>query len=56
MIPNQHRSVNPMELTLNQAVMNVQMSGIRRFTALARSTPGACTLTIGEPDRTPRRG
>ena len=39
-----------MELTLNQAVMNVQMSGIRRFTALARSTPGACTLTIGEPD------
>ena len=29
-----------MELTLNQAVMNVQMSGIRRFTALARSTPG----------------
>ena len=40
-----------MELTLNQAVMNVQMSGIRRFTALARSTPGACTLTIGEPDQ-----
>ena len=46
-----------MELTLNQAVMNVQMSGIRRFTALARSTPGACTLTIGEPDQnTPEGG
>ena len=45
-----------MELTLNQAVMNVQMSGIRRFTALARSTPGACTLTIGEPDQNTPEG
>ena len=39
-----------MELTLNSAVMGVETSGIRRFTALARSIPGARTLTIGEPD------
>ena len=26
------------------------MSGIRRFTYLVRDTPGACALTIGEPD------
>lgn len=39
-----------MELTLNSAVMGVELSGIRRFTALARSTPGAVLLTIGEPD------
>ena len=39
-----------MELTLNSALMGVEISGIRRFTALARSTPGACLLTMGEPD------
>ncbi len=39
-----------MELKLNEAVMNVQLSGIRRFTFLVRDTPGACALTIGEPD------
>ena len=39
-----------MELTLNSALMGVEISGIRRFTALARSIPGACLLTMGEPD------
>lgn len=39
-----------MELTLNSAVMNVELSGIRQFTYLVRDTPGACALTIGEPD------
>ena len=39
-----------MDLTLNSAVMGVELSGIRRFTALAKSTPGAVLLTIGEPD------
>lgn len=39
-----------MELTLNRALGGVETSGIRRFTALARATPGAMTLTIGEPD------
>ncbi len=39
-----------MELKLNDAVYGVELSGIRRFTALVRSTPGACALTIGEPD------
>ena len=39
-----------MELTLNSAVLNVEPSGIRRFTYLVRDTPGACGLTIGEPD------
>ena len=40
-----------MELTLNKAVMDVQITGIRRFTYLVRETPGACALTIGEPDQ-----
>lgn len=39
-----------MELTLNQAVLGVELSGIRRFTYQVRNTPGACALTIGEPD------
>ena len=39
-----------MELTLNSAVMNVELSGIRQFTYLVRDNPGACALTIGEPD------
>lgn len=34
----------------NTALDYVELSGIRRFTALVRSTPGACSLTIGEPD------
>ena len=45
-----------MDLTLNNAVMGVELSGIRQFTYLVRDTPGACALTIGEPDlNTPRR-
>ena len=40
-----------MELTLNRAVLGEELSGIRRFTFLVRETPGACALTIGEPDR-----
>lgn len=39
-----------MELKLNEAVTKVELSGIRRFTFLVRDTPGACALTIGEPD------
>lgn len=39
-----------MGLTLNSAVLGVELSGIRRFTFLVRDTPGACALTIGEPD------
>ena len=39
-----------MELTFNRAVMRTELSGIRRFTYLVRDTPGACALTIGEPD------
>jgi aspartate/methionine/tyrosine aminotransferase len=39
-----------MELTLNSAVLGVQITGIRQFTYLVRDTPGACALTIGEPD------
>ena len=39
-----------MELTLNKAVTQVELSGIRQFTYLVRDTPGACALTIGEPD------
>ena len=39
-----------MDLRLNDAVMNVELSGIRQFTYLVRDTPGACALTIGEPD------
>ena len=40
-----------MELTLNQAVLGVEITGIRQFTFLVRDTPGACGLTIGEPDQ-----
>jgi len=40
-----------MDLTLNAAVLGVELSGIRRFTFLVRNTPGACALTIGEPDQ-----
>ena len=40
-----------MELKLNTAVLGEELSGIRRFTFLVRETPGACALTIGEPDQ-----
>ncbi len=40
-----------MDLTLNHAVLDVELSGIRRFTFQVRDTPGACALTIGEPDQ-----
>ena len=39
-----------MKLTLNTAVTQVEISGIRQFSYLVRDTPGACALTIGEPD------
>ena len=39
-----------MELTLNHALDGIAPAGIRQFTALVKSTPGACALTIGEPD------
>lgn len=39
-----------MELTMNQAVLGVERSGIRVFTQLARQTPGCMALTLGEPD------
>ncbi len=39
-----------MDLSLNSAVLGVERSGIRRFTALAAATPGCCRLTLGEPD------
>jgi len=39
-----------MDLTLNNAVLGVEITGIRQFTYLVRDTPGACALTIGEPD------
>ena len=35
-LDSEKRSVKHMELTLNSAVMGVETSGIRRFTALAR--------------------
>ena len=39
-----------MDLTLNKDVRGVELSGIRQFTYMVRDTPGACALTIGEPD------
>ena len=35
---------------MNRNILNMKPSGIRRFTALARATPGCKMLTIGEPD------
>ena len=35
---------------MNRNIDNMKPSGIRRFTALARATPGCKMLTIGEPD------
>lgn len=39
-----------MRLPMNEAVERLQLSGIRRFTALARETPGCVLLTLGEPE------
>ena len=39
-----------MELTFNRDLDSVRPSGIRYFAGLVRQTPGACGLTIGEPD------
>ena len=39
-----------MELIVNSALSGVGLSGIRRFTKLAKDTPGSILLTIGEPD------
>ncbi len=35
---------------MNEAVARLQLSGIRRFTALAREVPGCILLTLGEPE------
>ena len=35
---------------MNANILNMKPSGIRRFTALAKATPGCKMLTIGEPD------
>ncbi len=35
---------------LNEYITHLIPSGIRRFTNLAKATPGCCMLTIGEPD------
>ena len=35
---------------MNRNILNMKPSGIRRFTALAKATPGCRMLTIGEPD------
>lgn len=39
-----------MSLILNESLNNLQLSGIRRITALAKETPGCILLTLGEPD------
>ncbi|MDD5800517.1 MAG: pyridoxal phosphate-dependent aminotransferase [Coriobacteriales bacterium] len=38
-----------MTLSLNDRLDKLQLSGIRRFSALARQTPGCVSLTLGEP-------
>ena len=35
---------------MNENILKMKPSGIRRFTALAKATPGCKMLTIGEPD------
>ncbi len=44
-----------MPLSLNAALDDLRLSGIRRFSALAAQTPGCVSLTLGEPgeDTTP---
>lgn len=39
-----------MEWNMNDAVRDVELSEIREFAFLVEDTPGACALTIGEPD------
>ncbi len=39
-----------MELTMNAALGDIQKSGIRVFTQMARQEPGCLFLTLGEPD------
>ena len=39
-----------MSLPLNSALEALPLSGIRRFTALAKQTPGCILLTLGEPE------
>ena len=38
-----------MSLSLNDAALALQPSGIRRFSSLAAATPGCISLTLGEP-------
>ncbi len=38
-----------MPLSLNSALDDLRLSGIRRFSALAAQTPGCVSLTLGEP-------
>ena len=39
-----------MELTMNAALGDIQKSGIRVFTQMAKQEPGCLFLTLGEPD------
>ena len=39
-----------MRLPMNTALDNLQLSGIRRFTAMAKQKPGCVMLTLGEPE------
>ncbi len=39
-----------MRLPMNDALARLQLSGIRRFTAMAKKTPGCVQLTLGEPE------
>lgn len=39
-----------MSLTLNSTLSALKPSGIRRFSAMAKATPGCISLTLGEPD------
>ena len=37
-------------LSLNTTFDELKLSGIRRFAAMAKETPGCISLTLGEPD------
>ena len=39
-----------MDLPMNRRLLRARPSGIRRFTALARATPGCISLALGEPE------
>ena len=39
-----------MALVLNKSLDELKLSGIRRFAAMAKETPGCISLTLGEPD------